>query len=454
MRFIGAPLAAVPTLADLPAVLSAPLLMPIHVDASSAKLVHSFPPLSGRQQSSLGKLVDTRCSGNTIPISEGASEDAWGAYHGQYLIDIFNRLAYACDVPIVVDRNKAQQSDFSIINALKRPDCSVRKHPRSTLLLDGEEKLPFEMEAALAALRDKIGTWNVMMMGEMPYLLCYATAGGVVHFFAMDPGRKFHQLLDYAINVLTIDGVLQLTLVAINMFRLFRSLLPLGPPAGTPGLNCILTRRASVVIFKSTHVVKIFFDGTGPKKLRSAGDADVSTVTTVGNIDMLESLYRALAKLQPTCLEYPLSERVSVDVHDKYRALVVELLPIGIQRKPKTSDELCASLRSVLAALDILHGLGFVHLDPRWENVVFVPEIPGRISRWCLIDYGGVQLIDKQSYERTPNYDLKMVARELLQPDLADSLSVDFSSLRALLLHPDATVCDALRHPFLCLQAP
>ncbi len=55
--------------------------------------------------------------------------------------------------------------------------------------------------------------------------------------------------------------------------------------------------------------------------------------------------------------------------------------PVGLQRQPWTSEELKDCLVCILTALQDLHGRGYVHLDLRWPNIIFVEK-----GSWYIID--------------------------------------------------------------------
>ena len=59
------------------------------------------------------------------------------------------------------------------------------------LALKGEKKALFqEFITACNELADKMETWNTVLFGALPYQLCYAFAGGVIQFFALDMNLK------------------------------------------------------------------------------------------------------------------------------------------------------------------------------------------------------------------------------------------------------------------------
>eukprot|EP00047_Mylnosiga_fluctuans_P019287 m.80881 g.80881 ORF g.80881 m.80881 type:complete len:70 (+) comp8063_c0_seq1:533-742(+) len=62
-------------------------------------------------------------------------------------------------------------------------------------------------------------------MGEMPYLICFGTAGNLIQFYAMDPDRNLIRLHPFPLDVCTVAGVLQLTLAVINLVHIIPSML-------------------------------------------------------------------------------------------------------------------------------------------------------------------------------------------------------------------------------------
>ncbi len=100
------------------------------------------------------------------------------------------------------------------------------------------------------------------------------------------------------------------------------------------------------------------------------------------DLEALSEFYKSIRSQPIPYFEYPLNdEGKSNSVVVTNHALFLDLKPVGLERQPRTSDELKDCLVCILTALQDLHGRGYVHLDLRWPNVVIVAQ-----REWFIID--------------------------------------------------------------------
>ncbi len=100
------------------------------------------------------------------------------------------------------------------------------------------------------------------------------------------------------------------------------------------------------------------------------------------DLEALSEFYKSIRSQPIPYFEYPLNdEGKSNSVVVTNHALFLDLKPVGLERQPRTSDELKDCLVCILTALQDLHGRGYVHLDLRWPNIILVAK-----GSWYIID--------------------------------------------------------------------
>ena len=159
---------------------------------------------------------------------------------------------------------------------------------------------------------------------------------------------------------------------------------------------------------------------------RSLGDCDA-------RIDTLQEVFANLATLKPKYIEYPRE-----DLHAGRHSITVKMLPVGIEMLPQNETDLKDALRCMLCGLQELHGLGWLHSDVRWPNLLWKT-----VGHWFLVDLDrAVKMTD-----RSPNDDLKHAAQRLFI-GLPFCLSHEATEF-ALSLAQASTATDALSHSYL-----
>eukprot|EP00047_Mylnosiga_fluctuans_P021625 m.107028 g.107028 ORF g.107028 m.107028 type:complete len:381 (-) comp8964_c0_seq1:178-1320(-) len=372
----------------------------------------------------------------------------WSWSHAAYMGKLHTLLADVCHVKIEYNRDKS----------LDRLHDTFRTRDDGFLVMCGEESLTGRMCDALTAFNAKIHVWNPLLMGEIPYLLLFATAGPDLRFFAMDSHLDLVPQCD-PIDVTTYEGVLMMTLVMVNAFRLMRTMVTLAPPFGSPSLGKEVLRPGSscTITFGPSSVDKVFFAGSAAPQMKPRLFSGGVTAMTMDRLDDLKQLYDRLMGVIPVphCMEVPTS--TSVEECLNLVVLTVTLQPLGIKRRPMGIDELRQAVYAVLSALSVLHGIGYAHRDPRWDNVIIVPAIGhAGSSRWCLIDYGSalsLGAVEPDASNFGPGFDgvvtarndLRLVARHLL---VGQEALPGVAALKAYLTSSTVTVKRALKHAF------
>ncbi len=98
------------------------------------------------------------------------------------------------------------------------------------------------------------------------------------------------------------------------------------------------------------------------------------------DLEALSQFYESIRSQPIPYFEYPVNDEGKTNNVDdilyddlvRGEALELDMKPVGLQRQPRTSDELKDCLVCILTALQDLHGRGYVHLDLRWPNVIIV----------------------------------------------------------------------------------
>ena len=90
----------------------------------------------------------------------------------------------------------------------------------------------------------------------------------------------------------------------------------------------------------------------------------------------MKKLSLLLRKLKITHIELPDPTKPFDD-----KKSTIRLSPVGVERRPKSIDELCTAMRHVLICIRSLHKkAGYLHCDLRWPNIILVG------SEWYVID--------------------------------------------------------------------
>ena len=460
LKTIGQPVESVPRFQDLGDALFAQLCSPIELPLKfllevPCALKESFVrfEMQGRD---FDTTVTHQCQRAEMP-SQVRSEDAWSPYHGQYIFELLELLmAGTCRGDFRICRNQAPHGTLSLVEGTKRPDFTLH-NGAGVLLMHGEEKASSgELGTASDELKEKLREWNVLYMGELPFLFCYAAGADLLQFFVLDPQMVLHSLHEQPINVSTVGGALQMTVAVINIFRIFQTIERLAPKLGFPKLFSKLSRHDCDITFEPDYVAKVYHT-TRPSKLDKFQNASRGPFNS-SDLERLDTLFCRLVELspRPDCLEVPTDipvsdtrivrgappERAKIEVE----FLEVHMTPVGIQRPPNTKQEVQHLLCDVLRALVILHKLGYVHCDVRWPNIITAPLAGQPMGAcWCLIDFGETKLI---SDTIKPQRDLVQLAVMLTSTDRPSVLGrVDFPINRfcKLLRVPDATAAGVLQ---------
>lgn len=308
----------------------------------------------------------------------------------------------------------------------------------------GEEKgSRAELESATKELTEKLHSWNVLLMGEVPFLFCYAAGADLVQFYVLCPDMTLRTIHERPLVVSNVVGVLQLYVAVINIFRILQTLQRSIPLLSSPMPFSTLSRSDCNIVFEMDCVVKIYHTADDSKRDKFFGKLRGPFADT--DLQRLATLFSHLFKLtpRPDCMEVPVTPHSAI-AGKSMSTLTVRMSPVGIQRVPNTKQEFICFLRCALRALIILHKIGYVHCDVRWPNFITAP-LSGHLAlgvRWCLIDYGETKRI---SGDIKPQHDLLQLADMLVDPTMSLLRGFDVPiRLCELLRKPKATAAGVL----------
>jgi len=224
---------------------------------------------------------------------------------------------------------------------------------KSILVFKGEEKENEEdLNKAKKELVSKCGTMSEMFFGQIPYVFCYAAAGTIVYFFAIDRNQNLLPLSD-AFDIGYIGNRLRVVTIALNIAWCLRDYEKMENSAVFP-LSSWIKRNNGVEIYFGSDFVE--------KRI-------LSDNYELADINILIEIYEAIknGKISNTIKCKRIKE-------NPFKITLTPICcPFGIY-KIDTNEKLLKALKSVVAALKDLHSCGFVHRDIRWENVLFDSE--------------------------------------------------------------------------------
>ncbi|KUF96671.1 hypothetical protein AM587_10001737 [Phytophthora nicotianae] len=293
-----------------------------------------------------------------------ASENSWQLYYDA-LLSIPISLWHEKGFLVREHRNLADKTGS--ISLGKRPDYILQF--KGLVLMRGEDKSSLESIAkAQAELTTKMRRWNVMLYGDLPYILGYATSGSDLQVVAIersDGPCRATVILDFSVfedKAGALKVFYNLVFLLHQMAKLTKRSYACDLEPFVPDEN----EKRKIVLLDG------FIERT-IQRTQSGGEMDV---------ERLKSVYETLQGLDESSSVTHLQTVEKLSVKRDGR-LVVELSPIGYLRLP-TIDELSEWLRHMLTALKYWHGCGYCHGDIRWHNIVLVPT--SGFSYWVLID--------------------------------------------------------------------
>ncbi|RLN06117.1 hypothetical protein BBJ28_00023744, partial [Nothophytophthora sp. Chile5] len=246
-----------------------------------------------------------------------ASENTWQEYY-DILLSISTTLCHGNGFTVLKRRNRADPTGAT--QPRKRPDCILQYD--GVVLMRGEEKSSLILVAvSVRELTSKMCRWSVLLYGDLPYILGYATSGS------------------------------RLQMVAIERSD--------GPCRPTPILTChILTEKAralkvfynlafllaqmSSLVKRSSwcNLLPFVPDVNEKRELVLLDDVVERTIrrtqcTSAEDIERLVDVYKTLANLSDGCSRVMHLQTV-VDLRKNDDCLVVTLSPIGSRRVPES----------------------------------------------------------------------------------------------------------------------
>ncbi|GMF10582.1 unnamed protein product [Phytophthora lilii] len=211
-------------------------------------------------------------------------------------------------------------------------------------------------EVSISVAANELCSKLVWGFGSVPYVFGYAASGYNVTLFALhrDDNGVVKNTAIGTFNLKVQEHKFEVVLAILNMALLFPAIVEACPASGKNEFMTITRSSGVVVRLFPTFVRKVFPD--------------------TSRLDHLIMLYGQMA-----AADVPNVDRLIKICYHK-RSLSFE--PRGTMVRPSNLLELLGALRDVLQALVALHGLGWIHRDIRWPNVIRQREG----DSWFLID--------------------------------------------------------------------
>lgn len=209
-----------------------------------------------------------------------------------------------------------------------------------------EEKIQ-SLADATSDLRRKV-RW-IPHFSKLPFVFGVAIAGNQLEVFAINPNTELKSLFKADIN--SVFQRWNCIIVAINMARVIKS---------------FAERK---LIIPSNLRFDVWHDRNN-KRIRLQLDCAEVEFRNKDAFDRMVKFYNAIAAV-------PFIEQMTEHNEDKKR---VKLVPVGVNRKPDSHDELVTAIKNICNCLIELHLKKYFHCDVRWGNIICV------LADWYLID--------------------------------------------------------------------
>jgi hypothetical protein len=310
-----------------------------------------------------------------IPFSHHDRGEASTHFYIDLLVKVFlmSILNVSCPGAFLEFERVSSDDDGDTEKSL-RPDflCYVNGY----LLLKGEERATAsEFPMAEAELLSKMRVWNPVVMGELPFVFCYACAGSMIRFSVLTKELKLvhiSKMLDLA----AVKDRYRILHTVLNMTRFFRTFADILPPRKNIRLFGTIKHGDIEVFTDCDRVIKNI--EVDPEKLRD-------------RLNVMEKLYDDMKDAEvPNVIKCRRIRPTKRNGSELFNTITLELTPIAVEVKPM-SEKVCKSaIQCVLKALSAFHKLGYVHRDIRWSNVLSVTE-----TEWILVDFEKASKPDK-----------------------------------------------------------
>ncbi|GMF66104.1 unnamed protein product [Phytophthora lilii] len=350
---------------DLKKHLQRELRVKVPIDDTLFQMV-SAPNLSGENTSIFNKLFEAEPRGKlshrtaTIvgsvvePImacSENATEETYHHLWDSLIVGILMRVSTG---------HYRRNTNASTSTGPYRPDLCFYFDTSSVCVFRGEEKASGELNVPVKELHEKL-TWRY---DDAPYVFGYAAVGLLVCLVVIqkddltDRGAKVEIIETY--NLGKLNGRLSFFLALLNLSTLFRPIVDLIKPLGTPEYTTIKRSNGVKIEFAEECVVKTY-----PQSMPS------------------DDIIRNLKELHRQMKKHSVPNVVKLE-RARMKERYVRLTPIGLLSPPENAQQLLIALRDILKALVALHAINLMHRDLRWENVL---KYSDEGDKWFLIDF-------------------------------------------------------------------
>ncbi|CAL8469811.1 g9353 [Coccomyxa elongata] len=429
-QVIQPPLPRVPDVSELQSVLFdvLPVKLPIsaRVLASlSSDVSRHFQPGTG----SLSCLISTAIE-NT-PRLGGQLLTAIAVHNivMAILIKLDELLSPFFSIGLYIQRDEADSDSLMSLKSAAggslRPTGQLRQIDETRLLAKWEEKgAGHPLQDAKQDLQKKTAVWSPLYYGNLDYLVCFAAAGRLFQFCAIQRGcTSYPTEIGPEFNITLPNHRARLVLAAVNLYRVLAAVSATLPRNVLPaGKDLVLNHPEGYqrIMYFRTDRLTVKKRITTWSRYRDVWGVDFQT---------LQRVYERTAMSSGLVHVATGGEGLSLKA-DKY---TVELTPVGLQladARPSTEQQAASFAHGFLHGLDAIHKSGHVYRDLHWKN----GACDLIMTRYFLVDLELCAEIDKK-----PRFNLQSWKKDTLV-DSRYTVASDLHSLGRMLRDLEAII--------------
>jgi len=293
-------------------------------------------------------------------------------------------------------------------SARKKPDYFIAKH--HTVVVRGEEKLQSNYQPGIYGHDPVVenvektpwGRW-AEFYGEAPYILSFSCIGDSSHVnmtmgVLVAMSESFVPLFTY--NIASSFDRPKFALEVLKLLPVLKGIISAVSVANIPSLNSGVTmERCQIELGMTKEISVLVHEGEPIVEMRwslrnSAQMYAMLTrmVAVFGRIDTLPCDVGCMRLVRPLGLH-----KTDDDIKMEFKGF---FSPYGQQLRLATVKEVVCAVASVATCLEQLHGVGVVHNDIRWDNVVQLTNEDASV-KYIVIDFDDSYVV-QESAPRCP----------------------------------------------------
>ncbi|RUS14863.1 hypothetical protein BC937DRAFT_93219 [Endogone sp. FLAS-F59071] len=267
---------------------------------------------------------------------------------------------------IEFSRNTADVGQTTTTVGTCRPDFLL--YVQNLLVLKGEEKAKAsDFDEALDDLSKKFSTLDPLFFGDMKFLLCYAAAGSVFRFFAIDGTPEAQSKPSILVPLtprLDLKSPVDRFAIVLKLINITRVLLAVTPKLGVDiiplGKTLAMGQKATMITYYPNMIIK---------------EIPIENLPYINTdwkdrIKTLKEMYKC-ANGKPGLVQVADGSPVTYFFHGR-RTYKLVMKTRGRRISLVNEAECQAMTKDLLIGLKALHRGGFVHRDIRMPNILKV----------------------------------------------------------------------------------